>query len=492
MKKSIFMLLIVLGLLSLGVYAECPSGIISYWTFDNAEAFKFTGNTNYVNIGDPANGSLDFGTRNFSITTWINIDDFVTRRFIFAKDTNPVTGGLYSLEVYFDAKIRTYLFSDYYNKRGTASNDTITVGSWYHVAMVVDRSDDVLIYINGIKQNQIAWFTAGTLADINLDSIHPFTIGRNLRIIDTSYHGLMDEMAVFNRTLGSSEIQELYAKGLYGRGYCESVEPAFSNFSSDPETTNLSALTNFTSVYNLKLAKSAIGNIMFPVNHAVNVLYQDFDSNVKIEPGFVSINTASLHPSFNSSATITLEGVGCPVMAITYAEGFYSTKDDIIANGSNCVIDGFCTNVTCLGSTLRFDVAHFTGFAVGSNANLTTEAEAGIKNPWESIEFYAWYINSTDGTPISGECNISFDDDWNTLYAMDFNGSGYNFTKESGFVTEGLHEYNVTCLNASFVTLEANDSKYIGIIIIPEFNIFTLALSMIAVLLVLFVIRKRR
>ncbi|MEA3515300.1 MAG: hypothetical protein U9R34_07505, partial [Nanoarchaeota archaeon] len=121
--------------------------------------------------------------------------------------------------------------------------------------------------------------------------------------------------------------------------------------------------------------------------------------------------------------------------------------------------------------------------------NLTTEAEAGIFYPLDSIEFTAEYINSTDGTPISGECNITFDDEgtWNT---MDFDSTDYNYTKS--FATPGLHEYNVTCSSANFVTLETNDTKLVRSVDIPEFSILTLGLGLIAVLCGLVLMRKKK
>jgi len=264
--------------------------------------------------------------------------------------------------------------------------------------------------------------------------------------------------------------------------------PTSSNFTST-ETTNFSAVADITNVTNLTLAKTGKGKIKFPESTEINAEAQDYDTNIVIEDEFISVNTAALDETFNSSATITLEGVTCPVETITYQEGTFTSKDDIIAGGNNCELDGVCSNIQCIGTNLTFDVAHFTGFAAGADANLTIQAEAGVFYPLDPIEFTAEYINSTDGTPISGECNITFDDDWDTEYTMDFD-TDYNYTKS--FATAGLHEYNVTCSNASFVTLEANDSKLVSSVDIPEFSVLTLGLGLMVILIGLFIIRKKR
>ncbi len=267
------------------------------------------------------------------------------------------------------------------------------------------------------------------------------------------------------------------------------TSPTYANFTSS-ETTNFSAVNDITNITSLTLAKTGKGKIKFPESTEINAEAQDYDTNIVIEDEFISVNTAALDESFNTSATISLEGVTCPVETITYQEGTFTTKDDIIAGGKNCELDGVCSNILCSDSTLTFDVAHFTGFAAGSDANLTTEAQAGVFYPFDPIEFTAEYINSTDGTLISGECNITFDDDWDTEYTMDFDSIDYNYTKS--FATSGLHEYNVTCSSANFVTLEANDTKLVSSVDIPEFSVLTLGLGLIAVLVGLFIIRRKK
>jgi len=275
-----------------------------------------------------------------------------------------------------------------------------------------------------------------------------------------------------------------------GTVYSEMVikNPIYNDFASDSETTNFSDVADITNVTNLTLAVTGKGRIKFSESTEINAEAQDYDTNIIIEDEFISVNTAALDESFNSSATITLEGVTCPVETITYQEGIFTSKDDIIAGGKNCELDGVCSNIQCSDSTLTFDVLHFTGFAAGADANLTTEAEAGVFYPLEPIEFTAEYINSTDGTPISGECNITFDDD--TEYTMDFDSTDYNYTKS--FATAGLHEYNVTCSSANFVTLEANDTKLVSSVDIPEFSVITLGLGLMVILIGLFVIRRRK
>ena len=266
------------------------------------------------------------------------------------------------------------------------------------------------------------------------------------------------------------------------------TQPTYTNFTST-ETTNFSDVT-LSSVTSLTLAIDNKGKIAFPSNHSINAENANYDTNVKIEDAMIYVNSANLDSSFNDSATLTFYNVDCNKPYVFYSETT-STFASILSENQRCLAP-LCTNITCEGSTLTVDVEHFTGYAAGTDANLTIEAEAGVKMPSDPIEFYAWYINSTDGTPISGECNISFDDAWGTWFEMDYNGSQYNYTKTLGFDAAGTHDYNVTCSSADFVTLEANDTKVVSNIDIPEFSVLTLGLGLIAVLGGLFVIRKKK
>ena len=267
-----------------------------------------------------------------------------------------------------------------------------------------------------------------------------------------------------------------------------SNEPIYSNFTSS-ETTNFSAV-DVTNVTSLALVIDNKGRIVFPSNHSINADGENYDINIKIEDKVIFVNSSALDSSFNSSATLTFYNVDCNKPYVFYSETA-SAFAAILSENQRC-LEPLCQNIECIGSTLTVDVDHFTGFAAGTDANLTTEAQAGVFYPLDPIEFTAEYINSTDGTPISGTCNIKFDENWTAEYPMDYNGSQYNYTKSSGFATDGLHEYNVTCANASFVTLEANDTKLVTSVDIPEFSVLTLGFGLIAVLIGLFVMRKKK
>lgn len=302
-----------------------------------------------------------------------------------------------------------------------------------------------------------------------------------------------------NQTEFSSSSGENTADGIVGQpgdltgvlSYSQEslVAPIVSEFESDETTTNFSAEDNLTDVKNLTLAKTGKGKIKFGDDYGINSDGENYDIHIEIGEKVIFVNSSALHPSFNNSATLTFQNVDCNNPYVFYSETA-SQFEKILSENQRC-FEPLCSNIQCNSNTLTVDVLHFTGYAAGTNANLTIEAEAGVKYANDPIEFTAEYINSTSGTPISGECNITFDDDWGTWYTMDFDSTDYNYTKSSGFAIAGIHHYNVTCAGSGYVNLMANDTKEITGIDIPEFNIFTLGFGLLAVLVAIIILRRK-
>jgi len=107
----------------------------------------------------------------------------------------------------------------------------------------------------------------------------------------------------------------------------------------------------------------------------------------------------------------------------------------------------------------------------------------------DDIFFYVNYTNSSSGAAITGaDCNIWFDDTgWND---MTFDGTLHNYNRT--FNSAGDRTYNVSCTHATYTNLTVQDSFTISQSAIPEFSLITLGLGLIAVMLGLFIIRKRR
>jgi hypothetical protein len=217
---------------------DCPSSMVSYWTFDGGDAtddyngnhgtvngavpetgqvggaMSFDGNDDYIQI--PASSDFVFGTEDFSWVMWINPGQLAgdTRVLLSNQDID-------NMQLFVSADpIPNIGFAGDHNFVGTPGLDW-TLGQWYHIALV-RQNGVILIYRDGAylgggeNTNSIGTNTAVDIGFRSVNGMHP-------------WHGLIDEVAVFNRALTASEIQQMYNNGLASNGYCEVATPVDSD-----------------------------------------------------------------------------------------------------------------------------------------------------------------------------------------------------------------------------------------------------------------------
>ncbi|ODS42631.1 MAG: hypothetical protein MSIBF_04835 [Candidatus Altiarchaeales archaeon IMC4] len=245
---------------------------------------------------------------------------------------------------------------------------------------------------------------------------------------------------------------------------CDGNIDVLIEFGATYGTTNFSAVSDIGNVTNITLANGN-GTIQFPADYGVNATGEDYDSNVEIGDGFVSVNSSGLNPTFNNTVNITLNNVVCPA-TIYYASGTFASKGEIIAGGNVCnaTTDPSCSIISCAGGTLKFTVSHFTGFAAIGTTNMTIWDETDSGMPYgnqtkyqdEQVVFFANYTNSTQ-TIQGANCAIGFQ---GGSYNMVWNASSRLYEYNRSFSLGGTYEWNVTCNGSAlgYETLNANDS----------------------------------
>jgi hypothetical protein len=83
------------------------------------------------------------------------------------------------------------------------SDGEIEKGYWYHIAVVSKASGDIDTYINGVIDSSRSGFSA-------TNEPQAIMIGANSGPYMVSFKGVIDEVAIFNRALADSEIQQVY------------------------------------------------------------------------------------------------------------------------------------------------------------------------------------------------------------------------------------------------------------------------------------------
>ncbi len=178
-------------------------------------AFSFDGFNDYVEVPDAA--SLDI-TGALTIDAWLKVDVIPnTYQTVVLKDSerNRAAYHPYSIFLYPNGQLGFFMgdgahWSSYY---GIATPTPLEAGPWYHVAAVYD-GDAQIIYING---QPVATREIGSITLHQHDK--PLRIGRarELGIWYYPFHGLMDEIELFDRGLSAEEIEAIYEADSVGK-----------------------------------------------------------------------------------------------------------------------------------------------------------------------------------------------------------------------------------------------------------------------------------
>jgi len=236
-------------------WAQCPSNMISYWKlqestgpdyvdfYDSHDASAPTSapsqTTGVSGKGQYFNASLstfltiddhtDFdwsGTASFSIELWVKYTQTGSIRVFIGRD-DPSNSTQWWIGQEATGEITWYLID---NNGGANSYLTTSslynTGQWVHIVAVRDGSTDVnSLYVNaGTPQ------TSTVNYDGNFASTAPISFGYlSVNSVPGYYYtGGLDEVAVYSRALGSSEITTHYNNArLYQIGYCDGNSPVF-------------------------------------------------------------------------------------------------------------------------------------------------------------------------------------------------------------------------------------------------------------------------
>ena len=186
-------------------------------------ALEFDGNGDYVDCGDI--DEID-GTTNLTITAWINTNSISTGKLIARKgeDYPPLL-----LWVNADYTIH---FGFYYGPGGfytATTTETISPNQWFFVTGTYD-GDAVRTYINGVEK--AANTDASGPTNSNSDSLR---IGPGYPDYPTAwFDGKIDDVRIYDRTLTTEEIQQLYLEGFGSGAY--NPNPSNGATNVDPNT----------------------------------------------------------------------------------------------------------------------------------------------------------------------------------------------------------------------------------------------------------------
>ena len=174
--------------------------------FYNASALLFDGTTDFVNIGD----QLDSDDRqDFTITGWVNRSSFAGKHTILAKKTGSgASAAGYALWIDDATDTLQFAVSDGTDDYVLKSTTTVPAAGWRHVAAVWDQDSaaNTELYVGGTADSATDTGTIGSVND--LSNSQDLRIGSESDG-EHSFHGKLDDIRIYKRVLGPSEIRAL-------------------------------------------------------------------------------------------------------------------------------------------------------------------------------------------------------------------------------------------------------------------------------------------
>jgi len=192
------------------IYEDSPSGetAIEGASFTNVYSTEFDGVDDYVDCGhisDIQNASK------VTISFWVKIDD-TSFRILLGQN---LVAGTDVFQLYYWGADTLYIWIKSGNVGTVSWVDTsaiVNIGQWYNFTIVFDgtqsNDDRCKLYINGGSD---VITNRGTMPTTFVNSTESFLIGRGT---NGYFDGNMDEVAVFNSALSSSDVTAIYNSGV--------------------------------------------------------------------------------------------------------------------------------------------------------------------------------------------------------------------------------------------------------------------------------------
>ena len=416
--------------------AGIKNATLTVFDLSGNQWLNFNG-SNSVNISN--SNSLNLVT-NFSISTWVRLSE-ITSRGILEK---TIGGGVNTQYLLFTESSRFKFRVTKSTLNTIQSNSDISSGIWYHVVGIYNGTD-IVMYINGVKQTNTASVAAPidggvgtTLIGVLGGGVYPM-------------NGSIDEIRIYNRTLNSSEIEQIYYSKLNSNSDLPG-DGLVSWYNMQPDSSNLTRLIDrvagvnngtiygatYTSSYSSVITYAAntltttVGIVINVVEGVYNWFYDVFDvvGNEYITSNYtVIVDTTSPSIEFISPTPLNNSGVDENFFVNVSMRETHLANVTYSWNGTNYTINLFNNNAS------NYDVNPF---------NLSK----GLVSYWHFDE-PSWNGTTGEVKDVMGRNNGSAANSANVSSGV--HGSAASFNGDAQYISVG----NNSNLNPSLITISA-------------------------------------
>jgi hypothetical protein len=379
--------------------ATVPPGV-TYAPGEVGLGFNLNGNTNRILAPDAP--QLNFGSnQDFSIEAWIqplsnpgNYTDLSGEVMtVISKRYAPNTSTALGYEMYLGGGRLCFQMIDSLNNGGNYYNlgvePDLRDGKFHHVAVTVQRNSTtgLQFYVDG----QVISTFDPTSVHGDLSNTWPFRIGNHPTTnLPAFYHGIIDEVSLYNRALSSNEVAAIYSAGSAGKCFTP-VAPLIVM-----QPTNQSVLVGGT--VNFNVTASGTGplsyqwsfngtNIAGATNHALTL------NNVQLtQVGNYSVLVANAVASTNSVAaalTVNIPVCDTPPSGLVSWWRAEGDANDSIGTNNGTLNGGTTFTAGEVGQAFSFN---------GSNSYVLVPSSPSIKTTGPfTIEAWASYSGFSAG-----------------------------------------------------------------------------------------------
>lgn len=174
-------------------------------SFSNTYSIDLDGTNDYMEIGS---SSLTDGLSTLTVSMWFNQPVFNNKNLFGNRSSGGINGQVYGHDLYF------FIAGDGFLRVDPGVN--IAVDTWHHIAFVFDGSqsasaDKIKGYFNGSELTQLSNSITGSSTTSTTANLF---VGSDTLVTTATWNGLIDEFALFNSALSSSDVTSIYNSGV--------------------------------------------------------------------------------------------------------------------------------------------------------------------------------------------------------------------------------------------------------------------------------------
>ncbi len=338
-------------------------------------------------------------------------------------------------------------------------NTLIQTNRWYHIASTYDGStQQAKVYLNGVDDTNPASLTNGPIPTSLCNSQNNVGIGRRADNAAHALDGSLDEVAIFNRALSASEIQNAYKRGVLGLTIdvrsCDDAACSGETFSGAYKASPATLAVPNNQYFQYRTSLTAEDTTVTPTLGAVTINYDETGAPpADTTPPAVSVSV----PSNGTTTTDTT-----PEVRFTVSDNADSTLDYKVYVGTSISGQGTAANnvLTALNLSLstgtyalRVEARDDGGNAVNSTPVTLTILPTVTNGPTATI-----ITPSTTTTDTTPEITFIMTHSTDSLL-------NYRIYANTGVASQGSASQNVsTSVNLSLaagtysIIAEATDS----------------------------------